>query len=208
MNGIGKVLKLFSANTGIQQKEIAEKIGFSPARVNNYFRNIADPPFEFYQKFRTAFNVDLKVLVERENQIISEGASAYNPLPVYDLDLKPIKQIDFFNYSELISYYMDTPLYNDCFAFVRVAGLDMSPDFNPSDVIAIKKIVDYDTIPFGAAYLIITEEQRLIRYIRLSEDKPKENFLLRSNNPLFDDMTIKKSAVIHLFQIRGKLSKF
>lgn len=208
MNGIGKILKQFSMNTGVQQKEIAEKIGFSPARVNNYFRDISDPPFEFYQKFRTCFNVDLKVLIERENKLLSEGSSAYNPLPVYDLDLKPIKQLDFFNYSELVSYYMDTPLYNDCFAFVRVSGLDMLPDFSPSDVIPIKLITDFENIPLGACYLIITAEQRLIRYIRLSEDKPKENFLLRSNNPDFDDMIIKKSAIKHLFQIRGKLSKF
>lgn len=208
MNGIGKILKQFSVNTGIQQKEVAEKVGFSSSRVNNYFRDIADPPFEFYQKFRNAFNVDLKVLVDRESKGIQDGAAAYNPLPVYDLDLKPVKQLDFFNHSELISYYMDTPLYNDCFAFVRVSGSDMAPDFNPTDVIAIKKILDFENIPFGAAYLIITEEQRLLRYIRLNEDKPKDNFLLRSNNPNFDDMTMKKSAIKFLFQIRGKLVKF
>lgn len=208
MNGIGKVLKQFSVDTGIQQKEIAEKIGFSPARVNNYFRDIADPPFEFYQKFRTAFNVDLKILIERENKLISEGTSAYNPLPVYDFDLKPIKQLDFFNFKELISYYMDTPLYNDSFAFVRVSGSDMQPDFSPSDLVAIKLINDRENVLYGACFLIITEEQRLLRYIRLCEDNPKDYFLLRTNNPNFDDMKIKKSAIKHLFQIRGKLVKF
>lgn len=208
MNGIGKILKQFSVNTGIQQKEVAEKVGFSSSRVNNYFRDIADPPFEFYTKFREAFNVDLKVLIEREQSGIMNSAAAYNPLPVYDLDLKPVKQLDFFNHSELISYYMDTPLYNDCFAFVRVAGLDMQPDFSPSDVIPIKKITDFDNIPFGAVYLIITEEQRLLRYIRLNEDNPTKTFILRSNNPDFDDMTLKKSAIKFLFQVRGKLTKF
>lgn len=208
MNGIGKILKQFSINTGIQQKEVAEKVGFSSSRVNNYFRDIADPPFVFYQKFRDAFNVDLKVLIEKESKGIADGAAAYNPLPVYDLDLKPIKQLDFFNHNELICYYMDTPLYNDCFAFVKISGSDMTPDFNPSDVIAIKKITDFDNIPFGACYLIITEEQRLLRYIRLSQSNSKDNFLLRSNNPNFDDILMKKSAIKFLFQVRGKLIKF
>ncbi|MEO7535843.1 MAG: S24 family peptidase [Ferruginibacter sp.] len=205
MSGVGKLLKQFTMDTGISQKDVAARLDFSPQRVNNYYRDISDPPFDFYEKFRTEFNVDLKKLLDKESKGIANGTTSYNPLPVYDLDLKPVKGLDFFNYSELVSYYMDAPLYNDCFAFVRVPGVAMSPAFNPSDVIAVKKVTNFETAPLGEPYFIITDEQRLLRYVRANENK--KCFTLKAVNSDFDDMEIKKSDIKFLFQIKGKMTR-
>ncbi|HTE31330.1 MAG TPA: hypothetical protein VK666_13205, partial [Chryseolinea sp.] len=56
-----------------------------------------------------------------------------------------------------------------------VLGAAMSPNYNPSDVIAIKRVTNFETIPLGEPYFIITEEQRLLRYIRLSRRRSKED---------------------------------
>lgn len=202
----GVLLKEFTMNTGVQQKEVAKKVGFSAQRVNNYYRDLAEPPFEFLEKFREAFDIDLKVLKNKENKGAHTWVAGSNPMPLFDFDLKPMKELDFFNHSALICYYIDAPLYNDCFAFLRVSGEAMSPDFNPSDIIALKKITDFDNIPLGEPYFIITAEQRLLRYIRLNEANPK-TWLLKAVSGDFDNQVIKKADVKYLFQVKGKMTK-
>ena len=204
---LGKLLKQFTLETGVQQKDVAEKLGYSSQRVNNYYRDIVNPQFDFYTKFKEVYNTDLKDLLKKGENDIVNGLSSYNPLPVYDLDLKPVKGLDFFNHSELVSYYIDTPLYNDCFAFVRVLGVAMSPTFNPSDIVAIKQVTNFETIPLGEPYFIITEEQRLLRYVRMNESYLKRTFLLKAVNVDFDDMVIKKNDIKFLFQVKGKMTR-
>lgn len=205
---IGKLLKQFSLDTGVGQKEIADRLKFTPQRVNNYFRDIADPPREFYEKFRKEFNVDLKKLLDKERKSITQGVASYNPIPVYDIELKAFPDVEFFNHNELIAYYIDAPLFNDCFAAVKVpGGTAMSPAFNPNDLIVLKRVKNFDTIPYGEPFLILTEEQRLLRYIRLYEKESSKCFLLRAENADNDDMTIKKSDIKHLFQVKGRLTR-
>ena len=90
---------------------------------------------------------------------------------MYDLELKPVKDLDFFSHSELVSYYVDAPLYNDCFAFVRIQGVAMSPAFNSSDIVVIKKIANFDIVIFGEPYFIIMDEQRVLRYLKPNDNK-------------------------------------
>ena len=203
----GKLLKQFSIDTGITQKEVAARLKYSPQRVNNYFRDIAEPPFDFLQMFRTEFQVDLKKLKDKEEKGIASGTSSFNPIPVFDFELKPVKGLDFFNHSELVSYYIDAPMFNDCFAAARVPGVAMSPDFEASDVVTLKRINNFDTAPLGSPYFIITEEQRLLRYVRANESDPKKTFLLRAVHKDYDDMIIKKTDIKYLFQVMGKMSR-
>lgn len=204
---IGKLLKQFTVDTGIGQKEVAEKLKFSPQRVNNYYRDIADPPHEFYEKFRKEFHVDLKRLLDKEKKSITQGVASYHPIPVYDVELKAFQDQEFFNHSELIAYYIDAPLFNDCFAAVKVIGATMSPAFNPGDLVVLKRIKNFDTVPFGEPFIILTDEQRLLRYIRLNEKDPSKTFLLRAESSDADDMIVKKSDIKHLFQVKGKLTR-
>jgi len=169
------ILKQFTVDTGVSQKEVAVRLKYSPQRVNNYYRDMAEAPFEFLNKFGTEFSVDLRKQLDKESKGVAAGAASFNSIPVFDLDLKPVKELNFFDFSELVIYYIDAPLYNDCFAAVRVLGAAMSPNYNPSDVIAIKRVTNFETIPLGEPYFIITEEQRLLRYIRLSRRRSKED---------------------------------
>ncbi|NOT93759.1 XRE family transcriptional regulator [Ferruginibacter sp.] len=204
----GKLLKQFTMDKGVSQKDVASRLQYSPQRINNYYRDIADPPFEFLEKFKAEFSIDLKQLKDKDDKGIETGVASFNPIPVFDFQLKPLKSLDFFNHKDLISSYIDSPHFNECFAAVSVQGSSMSPAFNPSDVIGIKKIIDFETTPLGGAYFIITEEQRLLRYIRINSEDPKTTFCLRAINPDFDDMIIKKSDIKYLFQVKVKIQKY
>lgn len=84
----------------------------------------------------------------------------------------------------------------------------MSPEFNASNIITVKRIMNFDAIPFGEPFFIITEEQRLLRYIRQNEKDPK-TFILRASNGegKFGDIVIKKSDIKFLFQVEGKITR-
>jgi transcriptional regulator with XRE-family HTH domain len=200
---IGKVLKQFSFDTGISQKDVAERLHFSPQRVNNYFRDIADPPHEFYEKFRAEFSIDLKRLLEPSKTV--KDAASYNPIPVFDLELKPTKEVDFFNHVELVAYYIDMPMFNDCFAAVKVITNQMSPEFKVGEILPIKRITNFDTVILGAPHLVSCEENRFFRYLRVNEADPKKTFLLKAVNPAFDDMILKKSDIRFLFEVKGRI---
>jgi len=207
MASYGRILNQWSVDTGITQKEMAAALNYTQQRVSNWYRGKAEPPFEFLEKFRSRYNVDLRQLIKKEENGIRDGLATSNPIPVYDLDLKPVKELDFFNYNELVSYYIGVPSYNDCFAALKVPGVSMSPAFNPSDIVAVKRIINFDTIPLGEAYFLILEEQRLIRYVRLNEADPKKTFILKAENPAYDDMIIEKTDIKYLFQIKGKMTR-
>ena len=202
------LLRTFALDTGISQKQVAEKMQYSNQRVNNYFRGIAEPPFEFLEKFRTEFSVDLRKLKDSASKGIKAGVASFNPIPVFDFELKPAKTLDFFNHSELVSYYIDAPLFNDCSAAMKVLGVTMQPVFNPADIVVIKRVENFETAPLGEAYFIITEEQRLLRYIRVNKANPNKTFLLRAINTDYDDMIIKKTDIKYLFQIKGKIQRY
>jgi transcriptional regulator with XRE-family HTH domain len=201
----GKLLNQFSADTGVSQKDVAERLKYSSQRVNNYFRDKADPPFEFLEMFRTEFSIDLRKLADKESKRKEPGTKSFNPIPVFDLDLKTVADLNFFNHSELIQFYIEAPFYSDCFAGVRVSTSVMSPALDPSDIAIVKQIQNFETIPFGEPFLIITEEQRLIRYIRKSDDPKK--FILKAELPTADDMDVQKTDILFLFQIKGRMCK-
>jgi hypothetical protein len=71
----------------------------------------------------------------------------------------------------------------------------------------LKRISNFDTAPLGAPYFIITEEQRLLRYVRANESDLKKTFLLRAVHKDYDDMIIKKTDIKYLFQVMGKMSR-
>jgi transcriptional regulator with XRE-family HTH domain len=200
----GKLLKQFTMDTGISQKDVAIKLKYSPQRVGNYYRDIADPPFEFLEGFRNEYGIDLKREKEKEDKGVAAGVALFNPIPVFNFDIKPTNDLDFFNHSELIVNYINVPLYNDCFAAVVVSGQDMAPLYNPSDLVAIKRITDLEVIPFGAPFFIITDEQRLLRYVY---EHDKKTFILKAANERFGDMSIPKNKVKYLFQVKGKMTK-
>lgn len=203
---IGKLLKQFTLDTGISQKEVAEKTGYSTQRINNYYRDLVKAPDEFLSRFKETFGKDLEMLFEKEKSIKS-FPTAYNPIPVFDLDAKPIKEPDFFKFNELVSYYIDVPMFADCTAGLRVGTTTMQPELLPNDVIVMKRINNLDLIEYGDIFFIICEGVSFIRYIRRNEADTKKVILKAADNN-FDDIILKKTDILFLFQIRGKITRF
>ncbi|MBF9252445.1 S24 family peptidase [Pontibacter sp. 172403-2] len=81
---------------------------------------------------------------------------------------------------------------------VGAKGESMAPYINNGDTMIIRRVENLNVVPPGQAYVIITGEQSMVKYIRVGSTQDKWN--LRSHNrEEFEDFEINKSDVKHLF---------
>lgn len=107
---------------------------------------------------------------------------------------------------ELIEGYIDVPEFGIIEGYIRVFGNSMYPKYCNGDVVAItKEIMNRKIIPYGEVYFIITGEHRMIKYIDPDGDKKK--VVLRSEHPDFKPFEIDRDDILHLYGIKGKITK-
>ena len=82
----------------------------------------------------------------------------------------------------------------------------MSPLIDPGDVIALKKIEDWQVnILYGEVYALVTEQYRTVKRIRKSEIDGC--IRLVPENPDYDPQDIPVTSVIAIFQVLGCAKK-
>jgi phage repressor protein C with HTH and peptisase S24 domain len=99
--------------------------------------------------------------------------------------------------------YIYFPQYAKAESWVNVTGRSMEPLINHGDMIAIKRLEDWNTyLLYGEVYAIVTDEYRTIKYVRKSTKGDDYLRLIPANNE-FDEQDIPKSVVRRVFQILG-----
>ncbi|WP_353166767.1 S24 family peptidase [Empedobacter brevis] len=101
--------------------------------------------------------------------------------------------------------WFDIPKSVDADIAFPTYGHSMSPVITNGDKVAYKFITDWSFFNYGMKYMIVTDEQRMVKYLRKHE---KEEFiLLESENPEYDPIDMPISSVRHILQVRyiGKI---
>ena len=81
----------------------------------------------------------------------------------------------------------------------------MCPEIADGGFIAIRPIKNLDTIFWGHIYVVVTEDYRLVKYVR--RHPSDDSFIvLHSANPDYDDMEIKRKSVLNLFYVEAILN--
>lgn len=104
-------------------------------------------------------------------------------------------------------YYMDVPEFAGCTAF-RAYSDSMEKIIRSGSILFGVKVDDWQShLELGQIYGITTTDfRRYLKYIRANkEDHTK--FLLKSENPDYDDFTIPKSKIKNIWLIEGWLDK-
>lgn len=103
------MLKYFRHREGLTQQELADKIGLSRSRINNYEQGIRTPDYKALEMFADFFHTDTDILLAREASrsdvdlsdeergIISAYRRADNGTrsavkKLLDVDFKPVKK--------------------------------------------------------------------------------------------------------------------
>ena len=111
---------------------------------------------------------------------------------------------------EKATFYIDYEHFNDCTAYIPVVGDSMFPQYCSGEIIAVKRILNFNLLLWGEAYLVVTSDSanglRTIKQVHWHEDDSK--VILRSSNPSYKgDMVVDKSDILFLYLIKGKIKR-
>lgn len=104
-------------------------------------------------------------------------------------------------------YYMDVPEFAGCTAF-RAYSDSMERLIRSGSILLGIKLEDWAShLEFGQIYgITTTDSRRYLKYIRRNQEDDSK-FLLKSENPEYDDFTIPKQKIKNIWLIEGWLDK-
>ncbi len=126
--------------------------------------------------------------------------------PVYDIDAtcgdmsRPITFAD-----EHIIGHVNLPNVSPNAVIIRANGDSMEPHIHDGDWIAVREVTNLNVLYYGQVYLVITNEYRLLKYLRRDADE-QHYVILRSDNKNYDDIRLPKADIRHLFIVENILS--
>ena len=150
------------------------------------------------------------IVGREESNLVKEPAEEYNSknkifrkVAFYDTNISA-GNVEFLANGQIKGlipdYYLHVPVNVDADISFPVFGSAMFPEINNGDRVALKIINDWSFFNYGMKYMIITNEQSMIRYLKKSQIKG--NVLLTSKNDEFEDIEIPVKSIKSILQVR------
>ncbi len=201
----------------LTQQDVADNTGIPRARIAKWEQGKGSPKADDTLKLKFFFenlfpNSDfskIKEITAAPPGRFPKKSIPDKPIPFFDVDFAA-GDIEFYNGHNTIqaAYTMDIPEFSGCTAF-RTYGDSMERLIKSGDILFGTKIEDWQShLEYGQIYGIITNDtRRYLKYIRKAVDKEETHFLLKSENPEYDDFLIPKSKIKSIWLIHGWMNK-
>ena len=170
--------------------------------------------FRMALKRKSLSDLELKTLndyispTKNEQNFAKNDKQLFKSIPFYDINISA-GDITFLDDGLIKDQepddWFDIPKSIDADIAFPTYGHSMTPVITNGDRVAYKFITDWSFFNYGMKYLIVTEEQRMVKYLRKHE---KEGYiLLESENPEYDPIDMPLSSVRNILQVRyiGKI---
>ena len=137
--------------------------------------------------------------------LAGEEAPSIDTVPFYeDLPLSAGNRDAFNPAQEKPSAFFSIPTCQADFYF-PVSGSSMEPEFNDGDVVGVKRVDRSEGIVHGAVYMIVTNENRMIKRCYHDNNDPNLIWCVSPNYPSFP---INKNDVGALFKVVNRIETF
>lgn len=196
------------ASKDLTPRSFAERINFNYSTLNNYLTGR-----------RTNINVDLvKSIVSSYDDInpdwlLTGSGEMYlsnepqphpvkqskRDIPYYEKLPVSAGQIEVVLQEANPSGYMFIPGVH-AIAFFPVIGCSMSPRINEGDIIGVDNINSWETPDPDKIYLIITNEDRMIKHLQADANDPEILWAI-SDNKSFDKFKILKENIKYIYRV-------
>lgn len=196
MQSEGKLLREYVRDSGKTQEEFALSLDMSRQNLNNYFL-MDEIPTDFKRSLEKRGH-----LLFRKKLATPTGIPYLGELDIF-AGHADIANADL---SEYITEFISIPGFKDANYFVNVRGSSMYPKYVPGEIIALKLCNDLSEIQYGQAYVVITNENRVLKYVRKSKNGTA-TLILASANQDYDNFEIERKNVKAMFLVLGKISK-
>lgn len=208
-------LRKYLADRGFTQEDIAKRFGVTKQAVNQLLTG--RKPFGKLnaQRWANEFGLSAAWLLTGEGAMLESDLGNVEIMktptdgatPIYNLDATcgtDGRSIEFLQ--EHIIGYVNMPNVSKSASLIRANGDSMTPIINDGDFIAVREVTDFDDIFYGQIYLVITAQNRMVKYVRRYADDEGNYVLLRSENPNYDDIKMAKSRIIKMYMVENILS--
>jgi|AntDeeMinimDraft_5_1070356.scaffolds.fasta_scaffold01858_17 hypothetical protein len=172
--------------------------------ISNYHINILSEKLGWDKNWiYTGEGVDDYLALKESSPIYDKKNSFFKPIPFYNLNISA-GNISFLDGDFLKNQepddYLHVPKNVDADIAFPTFGHSMYPEISNGDRVAYKFIKDWSFFNYGMKYLIITDEQRMVKYLRQS--KKKGNVLLTSRNEDYEDIEMPINSIRTILQVR------
>lgn len=138
--------------------------------------------------------------------IPSPARTTSQGVPVYDIDVTAgCSELARMFTDDRIAGYIDLPRINPDCVLVRVSGNSMHPVIDDGSMIAIRPVNTGGIISWGSIYVVVTDDYRFVKYLRRDRTN-RDNIILHSANPDYDDIDLPMSEVRSLFIVETVLN--
>lgn len=138
-------------------------------------------------------------MIEDKEEVVLDGAPFYYDLPVsagYRDAFDPAR--------ENPTAYISLPTRDADFYF-PVSGNSMEPEINDGDIVGVKRVERSEGIEHGAVYMVVTNENRMIKRCYHDNNDPDLIWCVSPNYPSFP---IHKNDVCALFRVVNRIETF
>jgi phage repressor protein C with HTH and peptisase S24 domain len=208
---LNKRLKEVFEQSGLLQRDFADKIGVSIATVNELLNNKKGAGMVVVQGLLNGFpDVSEEWFVtgrgEPKKNKYGYGKNSGNMVTIpYYPDINASAGLDFLtDNGHAYSIPISIP-YTDAQAFINVFGDSMDPKYRSGEIIGIKE-VPKEYVMYGHAYVVqMGNGDAYLKYIRKGKDA--HHWQLASENPQYEPREFNLSKIQKIFIIKAVISK-
>jgi phage repressor protein C with HTH and peptisase S24 domain len=211
---IGRI-KYLMKEMGLKQVQFAERIGVDTSNLSKYLNAHMPLSESFLNRLVVNLGVSKEWLMEGTDlpfgktvvrvdgdNVRAGGADA---TPVYDVDVTAgvaSGRNELFASENIVGWVNLPNMSPDC-RIVRVSGDSMAPVIKDGDFVAVREVSNPNQIYWGQIYVIQLDDFRLVKYLRRHTDP--NMVVLRSENPNYDDMDVRRSDIHEMLLVQHVL---
>ena len=207
-------IKYLMKELGLRQVQFAERIGVDTSNLSKYLNAHMPLSDSFLNRLVVNLGVSKEWLLEGTDLPFGKTPACVEPAvaapggtgtPVYDVDATAgiaSGRNDLFANENIIGWVNLPNLSPNC-RIVRVSGDSMAPVIMDGDFVAVREVSNPNQIYWGQIYVVLLDDFRLVKYLRRHTDP--NMVVLRSENPNYDDMDIRRSDIHEMYLVQHVL---
>ena len=210
-------IKYLMKEMGLKQVQFAERIGVDTSNLSKYLNAHMPLSESFLNRLVVNLGVSKEWLMDGTDlpfgktpvRVDGEVVASANGggTPVYDVDVTAgvaSGRNELFA-SENIVGWVNLPNMSPNCRIVRVSGDSMAPVINDGDFVAVREVSNPNQIYWGQIYVVQLDDFRLVKYLRRHSDP--NMVVLRSENPNYDDMDVRRSDIHEMLLVQHVLHR-
>ena len=221
-------IKMLIENKKVSPSKFAKMIGFNQSNLSKVLRGDREVPTNLINAICNSLDIPYTWIVngegsmfltdsENNTQVVTDTQAVDNTPTISYSKGKPYYDVDFLGGFDMVfndqtinpEYLIDFKKYEDADCWCNVSGHSMEPLISNGDIIAIKRLYDWqEFLLYGEVYGIITNDMRTVKIVTKSDKGDDYIHLVPVNKSgEYQPQDLPKKLITHVFRVLGCTKK-